>query len=74
MRVSEGESDRSGRPSRWSGSTSRLAPTGGPGLAERERGERERLLITILKIEIELKRRVFLEKAFQHPIKSRKIS
>jgi hypothetical protein len=35
-RVSEGESDRSGRPSRWSGSTSRLAPTGGPGLAERE--------------------------------------
>jgi hypothetical protein len=35
-RASEGESDRSGGPSHWSGSTRRLAPTGGPGLAERE--------------------------------------
>jgi hypothetical protein len=41
-----GRGDWSDRPSRWSGSTSRLAPTGGPGptsgpgLAEREvRGE-----------------------------------
>jgi hypothetical protein len=40
----------------------------------RERGEREKFLIKILKVEIELKKRVFLEKAFQHPIKSRKIS
>jgi hypothetical protein len=36
-RVSEGGSDRSGGPSRWSGSTKRLAPIGGPGLAEREK-------------------------------------
>jgi hypothetical protein len=41
-RVSEGGSDRSDGPSRWSGSTRRLAPIGGPGptsgpgLAERE--------------------------------------
>jgi hypothetical protein len=42
--------------------------------AGRERGEREKFLIKILKTEIELKKRVFLEKAFQHPIKSRKIS
>jgi hypothetical protein len=41
---------------------------------QRERGERERFLIKILKAEIELKKRVFLEKAFQHPIKSRKLS
>jgi hypothetical protein len=38
-----GNGDRSGGPSRWSGSTKRLAPTGGPGLiggprlAEREK-------------------------------------
>jgi hypothetical protein len=31
-------------------------------------------LIQNLKTEIELKKRVFLEKAFQHPIKSRKIN
>jgi hypothetical protein len=42
--------------------------------AGRERGEREKFLIKMLKAEIELKKRVFLEKAFQHPIKSRKIS
>jgi hypothetical protein len=41
---------------------------------QRERGEREKFLIKILKTEIELKERVFLEKAFQHPIKSRKIN
>jgi hypothetical protein len=35
-RVSEGESDRSVWPSRWSGSTRRPSPTGGPGLEERE--------------------------------------
>jgi hypothetical protein len=35
-RVSERGCDRSGWPSRWSGSTRRLAPTGGPRLAERE--------------------------------------
>jgi hypothetical protein len=31
-------------------------------------------LIKILKTEIELNKRVFLEKAFQHPIKSKKIN
>jgi hypothetical protein len=31
-------------------------------------------LIKILKTEIELKKRVFLEKGFQHPIKSRKVN
>jgi hypothetical protein len=41
---------------------------------QRKRGEREKFLITILKTEIEFKRRVFLEKAFQHPIKNRKIN
>jgi hypothetical protein len=33
----------------------------------RERGERERFLIKILKAEIELKKRVFLEKSFSTP-------
>jgi hypothetical protein len=42
--------------------------------ADRDRGEREKFLIKILKAGIELKKRVVLEKAFQHPIKSRKIS
>jgi hypothetical protein len=34
--VSEGESDRSVWPSRWSSLTRRPSPIGGPGLAERE--------------------------------------
>jgi hypothetical protein len=37
--------------------------------AGRERGEREKFLIKILKIEIELKRRVFLEKLFNTQLK-----
>jgi hypothetical protein len=35
-------------------------------------GEREKLLTKILKAEIELKKRVFLEKALQHQLKVEK--
>jgi hypothetical protein len=69
-RVSEGEA--TGRADRAAG---RVRPEGWPdrwARAGRERGEREKFLIKILKAKIELKKRVFLEKAFQHPIKSRK--